>query len=168
MNAKSFLFVAAWMKPLKTLPFLFIRNEIDRMKSYRAEKIERRRAAAQARNEKDPEPIEEALSEDANYANDTNDANACKPIQEDAPLYIISESVSKSESKSESVKKSSTTTRVRVRERVPKRLKDTRTDFLSENSIVGRHRLFKHRNRVSCGADVERIKSGENKPWVFA
>ncbi len=105
MNAKTLLFVGAWMKPLKTLPleqrwnaleaiveyattgqmtktldpmenlaFLFIRNEIDRMNSYRDEKRNRRR--------------------------DAKDANACKAVQEEAPIDIISESESVSESKS--------------------------------------------------------------------
>ncbi len=89
MNAKSYLFVAAWMKPLKmqpayqrwnvmeaiaeyattgqitkeldpmeTLAFLFIRNEIDRMKSYRADRTKKRRAAVQMCKEKEHEPIE--------------------------------------------------------------------------------------------------------------
>ncbi len=175
MNTKSFLFVSAWMKPLKALPaeqrwnvmeaiaeyatigqmtkqldpmetlaFLFIRNEIDRMNCYRAERSERRRSAAQKPQEKDPEPIDEALSEDANGA---KDANACKPIQEDAPLYIISESVSVSESKSvsESNKKSSST-RVRVRERnsATKQNQDRRTkaQILSTRYVGKRHEPF--------------------------
>ncbi len=140
MNAKTFLFVKAWMEPLKTLPleqrwnvieaiaeyattgrltkeldpmesiaFLFIRNEIDRMNAYREKQRERRLATANSRKKKDSEPINEAPEE---YANDANDANTCKPMQEDAPFDIISVS----ESKSESVKKSSSMTRVRVRE----------------------------------------------------
>ncbi len=133
MNAKTFLFVKAWMEPLKTLPleqrwnvmeavakyattgrltkeldpmetlaFLFIRNEIDRMNAYREEQREKRLATANSRKKKDSEPINEAPEE---YANDANDANTCKPMQEDAPFDIISVSESVSESKSESVKK---------------------------------------------------------------
>ncbi len=145
MTAKSFLFVAAWMQPLKALPlqqrwnvieaimeysisgevtmpldpmetlaFGFIRNEIDRMKSYRAERRETRRAATNRRWEKEPKPIELTEKESTDYA---NDANACKAEQADAPYYILSESESKSESESESEKKSSSTSCVRARVR---------------------------------------------------
>lgn len=86
MNAKTFLFVGAWMKPLKNLPleqrwnvleaiteyattgqmtkgldlmetvaFLFIRNEIDRMNTYRKETSERRRSASIVHSEKKTE-----------------------------------------------------------------------------------------------------------------
>ncbi len=138
MNAKTFLFVAAWMKPLKNLPleqrwnvmeaiaeyatsglitkeldlmetiaFLFIRNEIDRMKNYRKETYEKSRNATKTQQGKDRE-ITNKANETA--LEDTNDTNACKNIQEDAPYDI--ESVSESESKSN--KKSSSTKRARV------------------------------------------------------
>ncbi len=140
MNAKSFLFVAAWMKPLKGLPaeqrwnvmeaiaeyattgqltkeldpmetlaFLFIRNEIDRMNGYREERRERRRTEVNSPREEESLPTDQTPSEDA------NNANACQPIQEDAPFDIIS--VSESVTESESDKKSTTTSsRVRVHE----------------------------------------------------
>lgn len=145
MTAKSFLFVAAWMQPLKALPleqrwnvmeaiveysisgevtmsldvmetvaFGFIRNEIDRMKEFRAERRETRRAAAKSRWSKEKlatHKTEETASSDA------SDANACKAEQADAPYYILSESKSESESESESEKKSSTTSCVRARVR---------------------------------------------------
>ncbi len=112
MNAKTFLFVAAWMKPLKTLPleqrwnvieaiteyattgqmtmeldpmesmaFLFIRNEIDRMKNYRTEQLEKKRGRRQEKaNEahKLPKETNQASSTDAN---NEKDANACNPMQ---------------------------------------------------------------------------------------
>ncbi len=137
MNAKTFLFVAAWIKPLRTLPveqrwnvleavteyattgqmtkqldlmetiaFAFMRNEIDRMKNYRAEARERKRIACNAQEKQECEPtkqLEETIPDDAN---DAKDANVCIEEQEDAPFDIISVSGSKSESD----KKSSTST----------------------------------------------------------
>ncbi len=142
MNAKSFLFVGAWMQPLKALPleqrwnvleaiveysmtgiltqslelmetiaFGFIRNEIDRMKTKRADVCEKRRESANKRWKKDQKATEQAKEE---ATGDTNDANVCKAKQEDTPFDI--ESVSKSESKPVSEKKSTTTaTCVRAR-----------------------------------------------------
>ncbi len=144
MNAKSFLFVGAWMQPLKSLPleqrwnvleaiveystsgevtitldameslaFTFIRNEIDRMQTKRADVCERRRESANKRWEKDQKPTPQAAPE---ASNDANDANACKAKQADAPFISESVSVSESESKPVSEKKSSTTaTCVRAR-----------------------------------------------------
>ncbi len=146
MNAKSFLFVAAWIKPLRTLPieqrwnvleavteyattgqmtkqldlmetiaFAFIRNEIDRIKNYRAEARERKRIACNTPQEKECETTDKPEETIPGDTNDANDANACIEEQEDAPFDIISVSVSESESKSESDKKSSSTsTCVRV------------------------------------------------------
>ncbi len=95
------------LDPMETLAFGFVRNEIDRMKSYRAERRETRRATADRRCEKEQKPIEQPKKE----ANDeANDANVCKAKQADAPYYILSESKSESESESESEKKSSSST----------------------------------------------------------
>lgn len=142
MNTKSFLFVGAWMQPLKTLPleqrwnvleaiveystlgevtmpldvmetiaFGFIRNEIDRMQTKRADVCERRRESANKRWKKDQKSIAKATEE---ASDDANDANACKAKQADAPYDI--ESVSESESKPVLEKKSTTTaTCVRAR-----------------------------------------------------
>ncbi len=148
MNAKSFLFVAAWMKPLKTLPaeqrwnvmeaiteyattgqmtkeldlmetiaFAFIRNEIDRMKAHRAELSDTRRESANKRWKKDQQPTDQTEIPAKNAANATNDANACKAKQADAPFISesVSESVSESKSESESKKSSTTSSYVRAR-----------------------------------------------------
>ncbi len=139
MNAKTFLFVAAWIKPLRTLPveqrwnvleavteyattsqmtkqldlmetiaFAFIRNEIDRMKNYRAEARERKRGYYNALEKNECEPTKQQEETIPKDANDATDANACNEEQVNAPYYIISESESVSKSKSD--KKSSTST----------------------------------------------------------
>ncbi len=143
MNTKSFLFVGAWMQPLKSLPleqrwnvleaiveystagevtvtldameslaFTFIRNEIDRMQTKRADVCEKRRESANKRWKKDQKPTPQAAPE---ASNDATDANACKSKQADAPFDIISVSESVSESKPVSEKTTTTATCVRAR-----------------------------------------------------
>ncbi len=142
MNAKSFLFVAAWMKPLKTLPLEQRWNVVEAIAEYATtgqltkeldpmealaflfirNEIDRMNCYRKERSERRHRATKTQQEKDREHpnkaiethSNDANDANACNEIHEDAPFDIISVSVS--ESKSESVKKSSSSTRMRVRE----------------------------------------------------
>ena len=101
---------------METIAFGFIRNEIDRMKHRRNEVCEKRRAAANARWEKN-QPT--AMQTESVKVHENSDAKACNSLHADAPYDI--ESVSESESGSESEKKpSSTSSGVRVRENAGK------------------------------------------------
>ncbi len=75
---------------METIALGFIRNEIDRMKAYREEQRQTRRASAKSRLSKEKgatNKTEEMTSSDANNANDANDTKACKAEQADESLY---------------------------------------------------------------------------------
>ncbi len=144
MTAKSFLFVGAWMQPLKALPLEQRWNVMEAIMEYsisgevtmsldvmetiafgfirnEIDRMKEHRAElretrrASAKSRWAKEKISTNKTEET-ASFDTSDANACKAEQADAPYYILSESESESVSKSESEKKSSSTSsHVRVK-----------------------------------------------------
>ncbi len=141
MNPKSFLFVGAWMEPLKALPLEQRWNVIEAIVEYSltgelTKHLELMETIAFGfiRNEIDRmqskrTEVGEKRREAANArwkkgqqtpkhavtaaSDNTMDANACKAIQDDAPYDILSES--ESESRPASEKSTTTATRVHAR-----------------------------------------------------
>ncbi len=141
MNAKSFLFVGAWMQPLKTLPLEQRWNVLEAIVEYstsgevtitlnametlafmfirheidrmKEHRAELRETRRESANKRWKKGQKAVAQAKEEATIDANDANVCKAKQEDAPF--ISESVSESVSKPVSEKSTTTATCVRAR-----------------------------------------------------
>ncbi len=141
MNAKSFLFVGAWMQPIKSLPLEQRWNVLEAIVEYstsgevtltldameslaftfirheidrmKEHRAELRETRRESANKRWKKDQKAVAQAKEEATIDANDANACKVKQADAPF--ISESVSVSESKPVSEKSTTTATCARVR-----------------------------------------------------